>query len=58
MAVSEKNLDGRCAALANYLAEQYQELEIALLGFYRSSGYFERLAAELQGELEGVASWG
>ena len=35
-----------------------QGAEIDPLGAYRSSGYFERIAAERQGELEGAASWG
>ena len=35
-----------------------QGVEIDPLGAYRSSGYFERIAAERQGELEGAASWG
>tara|TARA_Y100000589_G_scaffold322818_1_gene356399 strand:+ start:1147 stop:2382 length:1236 start_codon:yes stop_codon:yes gene_type:complete len=35
-----------------------QGAEIDPLGAYRSSGYFERIAVERQGELEGAASWG
>ncbi len=35
-----------------------QGAQIDPLGAYRSSGYFERIAAERQGELEGAASWG
>ena len=35
-----------------------QGAEIDPLGAYRSSGYFECIAAERQGELEGAASWG
>ncbi len=35
-----------------------QGAQIDPLGAYRSSGYFERVAAERQGELEGAASWG
>ena len=42
------------------LAVVRQELGAAAdpLGAYRSSGYFDRIAAERQGELEGAASWG
>ena len=28
------------------------------LGAYRQSGYFERIAEERQGEIEGAGSWG
>ena len=42
------------------LAVVRQELGAAAdpLGAYRRSGYFERIAEERQGELEGAASWG
>ncbi len=42
------------------LAVVRQELgaEADPLGAYRSSGYFERIAVERQGELKGAASWG
>ena len=42
------------------LAQVRQELgaEVDPLGTYRQSGYFERIAADRQGELEGAASWG
>ncbi len=42
------------------LAKARSELGAAIdpLGAYRSSGYFERIATERQGVLEGAASWG